>query len=393
MDAPFGCGSALGASVVNPLFLSPQTMPESITLTRFSAEPLDLPLHVPFGIAGGAQDVARNALVTLELADGTIGLGEAAPFPAYNGETQALALSALRLAAPAVLGREVALASWRDLAAAFNAAGGRYAGSAQAAFEMALLDALTKRAGIALVDFFGGRERSLAVDMTITTGTLAQAESDARAIVARGFQTLKVKVGGTAGPMHDLARLTAIHRAAPGLPLILDGNAGLSLADALTLADGLRDLGIVPALLEQWLPAHDLAGARRLADHTGWRLAADEAACSVEDVPRLVAAGAAHVVNLKLMKRGVAAAWDVALAARAHGLDLMIGGNVESSLAMSVSAALAGGLGGFAFADLDTPLFLAHEPFTGGLRYTAGTISLAHITTGHGVTLIPTASA
>ena len=73
-------------------------MDEPIAIRRLAAEPLDLPLRVPFGIAGGAQDVARNVLVRLELADGTLGLGEAAPFPAYNGETQAQALAALRAA-------------------------------------------------------------------------------------------------------------------------------------------------------------------------------------------------------------------------------------------------------------------------------------------------------
>ena len=36
---------------------------------------LDIPLFEPFGISGGAQAAANNVLVTLELADGTLGYG------------------------------------------------------------------------------------------------------------------------------------------------------------------------------------------------------------------------------------------------------------------------------------------------------------------------------
>jgi len=48
----------------------------------------------------------------------------------------------------------------------------------------------------------------------------------------------------------------------------------------------------------------------------------------------------------------------------------MVGGNVESLLAMTYSACFAAGQGGFDFADLDTPLFLASNPFDGGYALT-----------------------
>jgi L-alanine-DL-glutamate epimerase-like enolase superfamily enzyme len=228
-------------------------------------------------------------------------------------------------------------------------------------------------------------ETTLETDMTVTTGSPAEAAEAARDILARGIRMIKVKVGGKAGPAHDLARLQAIHETAPDSPLILDGNAGVSRADAAVLVQGLRTRRITPALLEQWLPRDDLAGAAALRQETGWLVAADESVSTPDDVARLVAAGAADVVNLKLMKAGVAAAFDTAVAARAVGLGLMIGGNVESILAMTVSACLATGLGGFRFADLDTPLFLATNPFTGGFTLQGGILSVAAITAGHGV--------
>ena len=330
--------------------------------------------------------MANNVLVRLELADGSVGYGEAAPLPPYNGETQADALATLRPAGGWLAGRETSLAGWRELAAEFRLRGGANCGSAQCAFEMALLDALTRRAGVPLWKFFGAAGTRLETDMTVTTGSPTEAAAAARAIRARGIRMIKVKVGGKSGPAHDLARIFAIHEVAPDAPLILDGNAGVSRPAATELVRGLKAHGIAPALLEQWLAKDDLEGARALVAESGWLVAADETVTSADDARRVVAAKAAQVINIKLMKAGIAEALDIAAVARNAGLSLMIGGNLESILAMTVSACFAAGLGGFRFADLDTPLFLASNPFDGGYALDGGMISVAHLAAGHGVT-------
>jgi len=350
--------------------------------------PLDIPLFEPFGISGGAQAAANNVLVTLELADGTLGYGEAAPLPAYNGETQTQALAVLAGSRRWLAGYVVK--DWRWLAAEFRGRGGAWCGSAQCAFELALLDALTKQRGEPLWKFFGGAGTTLETDMTVTTGTATEAADNARAIRKRGIRMIKVKVGGKLGPAHDLERVGAISEVAPDSPLILDGNAGVSRAAASELVRGLKARGIVPALLEQWLAKDDLAGARALAEESGWLVAADESVTSADDARRVVAERAAGAINIKLMKGGVVAALDIVAVAKSAGLTLMIGGNVESILAMTGSACFAAGQGGFDFADLDTPLFLAENPFDGGFTMDGGRISVAHLAAGHGVTPKPT---
>ena len=172
----------------------------------------------------------------------------------------------------------------------------------------------------------------------------------------------------------------------PKAPLILDGNAAFSRAGARELAMGMKKLGIVPALLEQWLAKNDLDGARSLAEETGWLVAADEGCSSARDARRIARKRAAQVINIKFMKAGIVAALDIARVACAHRLGLMIGGNIESILAMTVSAHFAAGLGGFRFGDLDTPLFMAENPFRGGYKLKGARISVAHIAAGHGVT-------
>jgi len=354
-----------------------------VAIKSWSAEPLDIPLHEPFGISGGAQAAANNVLVRLELDDGTVGWGEAAPLPPYNGETQAEALAVLRGAS----GRLGAGASgWRALAAQFRAAGGARSGSAQCAFETALLDAQTRRDGLPLWRFFGEAGTELETDMTVTTGSPASAAAAARAIRGRGIRLIKVKVGGPDGAAADLARLAAIHEVAPDSPLILDGNAGVTRPAATELIRGLKARGIEPALLEQWLAKDDLDGMRALHRESGWPVAADEGVTSAADARRVASARAAQFINIKLMKAGIAEALEIASVARTAGLGLMIGGNVESILAMTTSACFAAGLGGFRYADLDTPLFLAENPFTGGYALDGGRISVAHIAAGHGVT-------
>jgi len=64
---------------------------------------------------------------------------------------------------------------------------------------------------------------------------------------------------------------------------------------------------------------------------------------------------------------------------------------VETPLAMTVSACLAGGQGGFAFVDLDTPFFMKELPTEGAWGGSGGrrpVIDVAHPGAGHGVRLL-----
>jgi L-Ala-D/L-Glu epimerase len=358
-------------------------MPTPTTIRRLTVAPLDIPMHRPFGIAGGAQQsVVEAALCTVELADGTVGHGEASPFPAFDGDTRDAAVEAMLAARAGVEGEDAR--AWRRIAAHVAIAASA-SGAARCAIETAVLDALTRRAGLPLWAFFGGATRSLVTDVTLPITSIDEARRDAAERVAEGFTRLKVKVGGP-GAAGDAARLLAIHEAAPHAELMLDGNGGLTAGAALDLLADLRARGVTPILFEQPVPGPDLAGLLQVAREGGVPVAADESVRTAADALRVAALGAAQVVNIKLMKSGVVEALAIAAVARAAGLELMIGGMVEARLAMGMSACLAAGLGGFAFVDLDTPLFLAADPFTGGYAQHGATLDLTPIEAGHGAT-------
>lgn len=354
-------------------------------------ERFDLTLTEPFGIAQGAQDVARNVLVRVRLADGTEGLGEAAPFPAVSGETQERALAELLEHAPRLIGAD-ARAFRRHSCWLREALG--HTPSALGGLETALLDAWARHHHLSLWSFFGGAEAELESDITIPTGSAAAARTSATSAAERGFSTLKVKVGGV--PLEaDIERLGQIVAAAPHAQLVLDANASFSSEVALELLRELAALGAHVALFEQPTARDDLEGLARVRREGGVPVAADESARSVHDLALLWRAGAADVINLKVMKSGLHETVDMARAARALGFDLMIGGMVESRLAMTVSACLAAGLGSFRFVDLDTPWFMTGAAevdsraasLRGGFVDHGPRLELGHLDAGHGVTV------
>lgn len=349
-------------------------------IARVASHAIDVGLREPFGIAGGAQAAAHNVLVSVTLDGGVVGWGEAAPFPAFNGETRELALAAVERARERVVGHDAR--EWRALAADLRAHVPE-SPSARCAIETAVIDALARSERIALYQLFGGGAATLETDCTITTGTVADALEAAARIAAEGFRTIKIKVGGRHLD-EDEARVRAVLDATPAaVRVILDGNAGLASADdALRLA---RAAGERLALFEQPLAAADLDGARAVLRECGAPVAADEAVTTADDVHVLADAGACSVVNVKIMKSGIAEALHIVAAAHERGIGLMIGGLVETQLAMTVSACLAAGAGGFSFVDLDTPLWMIDPPLVGGAVWRGPKIELGGVRAGHGV--------
>ena len=98
-------------------------------------------------------------------------------------------------------------------------------------------------------------------------------------------------------------------------------------------------------------------------------LAADESLRSLEDARQLIEQKAVDMFNVKITKCGVLESVRIVELAQASGVGLMIGGMVESRVAMGCSWGMVLGLGGFEILDLDMPLLLSIDPIQGGYEY------------------------
>lgn len=351
-------------------------------IADIAARPFLAELSESFEIAGGAAHEHAGAFVRLTLKDGTVGHGEASPLPAFNGETAEGSLAAIRRAGRSWLGRDGA--AWRTRLEELETALPRGAGAARAALGMALLDAWTRRAGLPLRALFGGARSRVVSDVTVTILPPGDAAAAARRIRAFGVRTVKIKVGRD--PESDAARVAAVAAVDPRFTLTLDANQGYGPRQSLALLKLLKKRGLRIAMFEQPAAAGDWDGLARVARLGGVPVAADESLTCRADALGLARRGGISVLNLKLMKMGLLEAWDCAMIARASGLGLMIGGMIETSLAMGCAAHFAAGIGGFGVVDLDTPLWLKRDP-TRGLRIARGGVyDLSAVRAGIGVT-------
>lgn len=302
------------------------------------------PIAGAFTISRGSKTAADVVVATVRRGD-AVGRGECVPYGRY-GESVDGVVAALEALAPHVadgLTREVL--------------GGLLpAGAARNALDCALWDLEAKETGVPVWRRAGLDDVPAPVATAVTVGLDTPAAMADKAAGYADWPLLKVKVGAD----DVLDRLAAVRSAAPLPRLIVDANEGWALAQ---LRDLLPDLAALRVdLIEQPLPAGDDAGLADLAPLVP--LCADESAHTADGLDALV--GRYQAVNIKLDKTGgLTEALRLRDAARAHGLAVMIGCMVGTSLGMAPALLLAAGA---QFVDLDGPLML-REDRSGGLRY------------------------
>lgn len=337
----------------------------SVTVTKVECWPVDIPLTEPFVVATGSRLVAENVFVRVTLSSGAEGYGEAAPFPEVGGQNRESCLTGLQQLSKAILGRSAA--DYQEIGRLLFEQEPTHP-AARCGLETACVDAYCHASDIPMWQLWGAVDvREHETDITIPICDPYQTLSLARDWYAKGFRLFKMKVGNDVD--QDIYRLEAVHKSLPGIALIGDGNQGFSREDCLRFAKGVKNFGGRMVLLEQPVARDDLESMYAVRRETGIPVAADESVRSLTDAQEVVSRNAADYINIKIMKTGVAEAKEIASFAKQAGLKLMIGGMVESRIAMGCSFSLVLGLGGFEILDLDTPLLLARDPVSGGYHY------------------------
>lgn len=340
-----------------------------ITTTAF--EPVELELADAFEISRGTTHRTTNHLVRVTDENGLVGVGGAAP-ASYYGETPETVGSVLPDLLEAVSGMNPLnhQAIERRLAeTAPNAA------AARAAVSVAVYDLAATRQNEPLYQRFGlDPERTPVTSVTVGIDTPERMADRARNWVAQGYPALKVKLGTD----NDHARLTAVREAAPDARIRVDVNGDWNRETALEQLGWLAACGV--ELLEQPVPADDIAGLRAVSEAAQMPVAADESCVTAADVPRV--ADAVDAVVVKLMKcGGLGPAYRQVVTANAHGLETMLGCMVETSASISGACHLTPLTD---FVDLDGALLLAADPCD-GVDLSTGQIGLQAVSRGTGV--------
>ena len=339
---------------------------------RFDLFALRIPLRSPFITSLGALSEVESVVLRATTEDGLVGWGECNPFWSINGETQDTCLAVGRHLAKALRGHDPS-----DIEGAHAIMDRLIFGnnSIKSAFDIALHDLAAQHADLPLWKYLGGeRCFDLTTDYTVSLGEPEKMAADAEAIVAAGFPVIKVKLGG-AGDL-DIRRIRAIRSRIPSIPLRIDANQGWDPDTAIHVLNALADAGIEHC--EEPIPRWQYMELRRVQEASPIPIMADESCCDHHDAQRLIELGSCQRFNIKLGKSGgLFKARKIIALAEAAGMEVQIGGFLESRLAWSTAAALATTSPCAKYFDMDTPLMFRDDPVEGGLTYGAnGAITL-----------------
>lgn len=298
---------------------------------RLSAHVFSVPLTRPYVLSFGPVAAYETIYLLLE-GEGRAGLGEVTPLPGYNHETRDSALAALRSAA----GSLAAGLDWRAVVEQGSLRDPFALSGLACAFETweEGLDAAfhTPAAGsVSLTAFCAGT-------------TPREAADNAAALAARGFATLKMKVGA-ASPQEDAARVRAAAAVLPpGVGIRLDANQAFAMDQALALCRELEGVAAV-ALLEQPFKPWEWDLFAGLALRAPLPLMLDESVWTPEQVRRAAECGAA-LVKFKLCKHpGLAGTRRMVAEARRLGLGVVYGNGVQTVLGNHLELRLCAELG------------------------------------------------
>ena len=337
---------------------------------------LDLQLAHLWTIARtSGTTVAKVILVELTGADGTIGLGEAAPTARYKESVKTVE-AFLKKVDPRGL-------SFSDVEGSMEYLDtiSRHDMSAKCALNLALLDGAGKKAKKPVYDLLGLGFRDHHHLSSFTIGLDKPEVIREKVKQAAPFPVLKMKVGGP----EDKPNLQALREVAPEKFVRVDANEGWKTKEqALQMIEWLaQDKHI--QYVEQPLPASTPAKEWAwLKQRSPLPVFGDESYHLAEDIA--VAAECFHGVNVKLVKTaGITGGLAALMAARKAGLKTMIGCMIETSILISAAAQLAELCD---YLDLDGNILITNDPCLGVGNH-QGLLSFANAPAQYGLRAAP----
>jgi o-succinylbenzoate synthase len=276
-------------------------------------------------------------IIELTAADGTLGYGDCAPLPPAGTESAAKAHAWLQRQLADLTGQTAA-----EVLSALSLLSP--APAARHALESALLDLLSRAAGLSLRRWLSPQATDrLAVNAS--AGALdAQAGQRCAALIEQGFSVIKLKVG-LAAMEQELQWLQTLCRGLPArLSLRLDANGAWSLSEARLFLD--RVAGQAIESLEEPLARPHLEALRSLQETTPIALALDESLPRFPADELLSQAPVRRLILKPTVLGGLRPALALAEQAALAGIQTLVTSTLESALGVLAAAQLAAALPG-----------------------------------------------
>ena len=330
-----------------------------------------IPMH-PFTIATGTMHFAQNTLIKVFTDSLVIGIGECSAFPMIVGETQNTCYEMAKDFAALWKGKDAL-----NIEDRLNDLHSFTAGNTtiKSAFDMALYDIAAKNVGQPLYQFLGGTKKEMLTDITVGIGTPETMALQAKAFVDNGATILKIKLGKNA--TDDVLRIKTI-RAAVGqtCKIRIDANQGWSFEDAKKALVQLGEYDI--EFCEQPMRVYNDDKLPELMQVSPIKIMADESVYNHHDALRLIKNNACHYINIKFAKSGgIHEALKIIEVAKKYDIKCMMGGMLESRVALTAFAHFAAANSQIIFYDMDTCM-LGHktDPVVGGVTYNGFNVQL-----------------
>lgn len=321
---------------------------------------------VPFTIATGTMHFAQNIFIRLHTSAGITGVGECSAFPMITGETQATCFEMAKDFAE-LWKNKIAI----DIQQRLNElhAFAAYNNTIKSAFDMALFDVNAQYAKLPLYKFLGGnKKKELKTDVTVGINLPQQMAMQAKKFIEEGAEILKVKLGKNASDDVEAIQLIT-ETVGNNIKLRIDANQGWNYNHAVYVLTALADYNI--EFCEQPLHKHDDNLLPQLKKISPVKIMADESVFDNYDAIRLIEANACDYVNIKFAKSGgIEEAKKINAVCKERNIKCMMGGMLESRVALTAFAHFATAFDNVQFYDMDTCM-LGHkiDPVVGGVTY------------------------
>jgi muconate cycloisomerase len=279
----------------------------------------------------GQHTVSEYVLVRIGTDQGVEGVGEATVMPRWSGETVWGGKALIdHVFTPLLIGCDphavAEIGQRMDRACAHN-------WFAKSAIEMACWDIQGRAAGKPVYDLLGGPCRPLSITCRFSMGAYDpdRARRRAHELVAEGFETIKVKVGGD--PELDIERVRIVREAiGPDRQIVIDANCGWDADTAIRCINALEDCRI--ALVEQPTPDGDYAAIARVRREVKPPVMADDMCFNLVHARELVRNSGCDVISLYPGKNGgIRKSKEIAEFAAAHNVACSMGSNLEWDIA------------------------------------------------------------